>query len=88
MADSVEAAATPASVMLEPFSVELIFASGDDFQDEILRLFLAAGLIILLVLSIVFLVRPRTVRDRALFVARHRSDGPWGRQSPLPRAWR
>lgn len=69
LADSVAAATVPASVTLDSFSVELIFASGDDFQDEILRLFLAAGLIILLVLSIVFLVRPATVRDRALFVA-------------------
>jgi hypothetical protein len=67
VADSAEATPTD-SVTLEPFSVELIFASGDDFQEEILRLFLAAGLIIILVLAIVFLVRPRTVRNRWLFV--------------------
>ncbi len=69
VADSVTTAAIPESVNLEAFSVELVFASGDDFQNEILRLFLAAGLIILLVLSIVFLVRPRTVRDRSMFFA-------------------
>lgn len=67
VADSVEASPTPAPLTLEAFSVELIFASGDDFQEEILRLFLAAGLIIILVLAIVFLVRPRTVRNRGLF---------------------
>ena len=64
-------AATPAQdgVTLEAFSVELIFASGDGFQNEVLRLLAAAGLIILLVLAIIFLVRPSTVRDRGLFVA-------------------
>ncbi len=69
VADGVAEAEVPDSILLESFSVELIFASGDDFQDEILRLFMAAGLIILLVLSIVFLVRPRTVRDRTMFIA-------------------
>jgi predicted RND superfamily exporter protein len=67
VADAVSATPTPDSIMLEPFSVELIFASGEDFQEEIFRLFLAAALIIILVLAIVFLVRPRTVRNRALF---------------------
>ncbi|MDJ0961672.1 MAG: MMPL family transporter [Acidimicrobiia bacterium] len=63
-------AATPGQngVTLEAFSVELIFASGEDFQTEVLRLLAAAGLIILLVLAIIFLVRPNTVRDRGLFV--------------------
>ena len=68
VADAVTASPTPESITHEPFSVELIFASGEDFQEEIFRLFLAAGLIIILVLAIVFLVRPRTVRNRALFV--------------------
>jgi hypothetical protein len=69
LADSVTATEVPDSITLDSFSVELIFASGEDFQEEILRLFLAAGLIILLVLAVVFLVRPRTVRDRAMFVS-------------------
>ncbi len=67
VAAGVLAAPTPPTITQEPFSQELIFASGDDFQDEILRMFAAAGLIILLVLAIVFLVRPSTFKDRALF---------------------
>ncbi|MDJ0792336.1 MAG: MMPL family transporter [Acidimicrobiia bacterium] len=66
--EAVLAAPTPDTITNEPFSVELIFASGDDFQEEILRLLLAAALIIILVLAIVFLVKPRNVTDRALFV--------------------
>lgn len=69
IADTVIAAPAPSNVINEPFSVELIFASGEDFEAEILRLFASAGLIILLVLGIVFLVRPDSVRDRRLFVA-------------------
>lgn len=67
VADSVDSAPTPETISQDPFSQELIFASGDDFQDEILRMFAAAGLIILLVLGIVFLVKPSTFKDRALF---------------------
>lgn len=67
--DAVIAAPTPLSMTNEPFSVELIFASGDDFQEEILRLFASAGLIILLVLAMIFLVKPGSVRDRRLFIA-------------------
>ena len=67
ISEAVTATPTPESVDLEAFSVELIFASGDDFQEEVLRLLAAAGLIILLVLAIIFLVRPSTVKDRTLF---------------------
>ena len=67
VATSVEEAATPDSITDAAFSQELIFASGDDFQDEILRMFAAAGLIILLVLALVFVVKPTAFRDRALF---------------------
>lgn len=67
IADAVLAAPTPDTIMFEPFSQELIFASGEDFQEEILRLFATAGLIILLVLGIIFLVRPGDVKDRVLF---------------------
>lgn len=67
VADAVLAAPTPESITDDPFSQELIFASGEDFEAEILRMFAAAGLIILLVLAIVFVVKPSTVRDRALF---------------------
>ena len=68
ISEAVLAAPTPETITNEPFSVELIFASGDDFQEEIARLLLSAALIIILVLAIVFLVRPRNVADRALFV--------------------
>lgn len=69
IADSLDAADTPDTITLEPFSQELIFASGDDFQEEILRLFASAGFIILLVLATVFLVKPSYTRDKVLFVA-------------------
>ena len=58
ISEAVDATPTPDTVVLEAFSVELIFASGEDFQEEVLRLLAAAGLIILLVLAIIFLVRP------------------------------
>ena len=67
--DAVLAAPTADTISNDPFSLELIFASGDDFQAEIARLFASAGLIILLVLAIVFLVKPQTVKDRLLFTA-------------------
>ena len=65
--DAVLDAQTTGAITNEPFSLELIFASGDDFQTEIARLFASAGLIILLVLGIVYLVKPQTVKDRLLF---------------------
>ncbi len=68
VAESVALAEVPGTITLEPFSQELIFASGDDFQEEILRLFASAGLIILLVLATVFLVKPSYRKDRLLFV--------------------
>ena len=68
IAEAVAAAPTPDTITNEPFSVELIFASGDDFQEEVARLLISAALIIILVLAIIFLVKPANVRDRALFV--------------------
>jgi predicted RND superfamily exporter protein len=67
VADAVAEAPTPVSITNDSFSQELIFASGGDFEAEILRMFAAAGLIILLVLSIVFVVKPSTMKDRGLF---------------------
>ena len=69
VADAVDASPTPESIENEAFSQELIFASGGDFEAEIVRMFAAAGLIILLVLAIVFVVKPSTIRDRGLFYA-------------------
>ncbi len=67
VAEAVDAAPTAGTITNAAFSQELIFASGDDFEAEILRMFAAAGLIILLVLAIVFVVTPSTFRDRGLF---------------------
>ena len=67
IATAVESAPAPGTITQEAFSVELIFASGDDFQEEVARLLLSAALIILLVLGIIFLVKPSQVRDRVLF---------------------
>ncbi len=67
VAGAVAVAPTPESITNDAFSQELIFASGGDFEAEILRMFAAAGLIILLVLAIVFVVKPSTNRDRGLF---------------------
>ncbi len=69
IAGAVDDAPTPESITNDAFSQELIFASGGDFEAEILRMFAAAGLIILLVLAIVFVVKPSTIRDRSLFYA-------------------
>jgi len=69
ISDAIVSAPTPDTITNEAFSLELIFASGDDFQEEILRLFASAGLIILLVLAIIFLVKPNTVKDRAMYIA-------------------
>jgi predicted RND superfamily exporter protein len=66
---AVVAAPTPPTMTNDPFSVELIFASSEDFQEEILRLFASAAMIIILVLAIVFAVKPSSVRDRGLFYA-------------------
>ncbi|MGI9666970.1 MAG: efflux RND transporter permease subunit [Acidimicrobiia bacterium] len=66
IAEAVVAAPTPDSITNDPFSVELIFASTEDFQEEILRMFASAGLIIILVLAIIFVVKPSSVRDRSM----------------------
>ncbi len=65
-----EIAATdlPEGMTAEPFSFELLFADNSEFEAEISRLFATAGFIILLVLSIIFLVRPKTGRDRWLAI--------------------
>ena len=69
IATAVEDAPTPDTITNDPFSQELIFASGDDFQTEVARLLISAALIIILVLAIIFLVKPSEVRDRLLFYA-------------------
>lgn len=66
--DSVDAAETPASISDTAFSQELIFGSQDEFQTEILRMFASAALIIILVLAVVFVVKPGSSRDRLMFI--------------------
>ncbi len=68
-ADEINAVALPAGYSAEAFSFELLFADQDEFQAEIGRLFATAGLIILVVLSIVFLIVPRRTRNRILVTA-------------------
>lgn len=69
ISDAILSAPTPETISNEAFSLELIFAEGDDFQQEILRLFASAGLIILLVLAIIFLVKPARIKERAMYIA-------------------
>lgn len=68
VADAVAIAPTPSSITNDAFSADLIFASSDDFEQEIQRLFVSAMLIILLVLGLVYLVKPRDVKGRLFFV--------------------
>ncbi len=67
-AAEIQATPLPAGLTAEPFSFELLFSDTSDFEAEIARLFATAGFIILLVLSIIFLVRPKTGRDRVLSI--------------------
>lgn len=67
-ADEIEATALPPGFTAEPFSFELLFADQDEFQAEIGRLFGTAGLIIMVVLTLVFLVKPQGRRARAVFI--------------------
>ncbi|KAA3640313.1 MAG: hypothetical protein DWP92_03260 [Armatimonadetes bacterium] len=68
IADAIEAAPSPESITEEPFNVELIFSDTDEFQTEISRLLIAAAMIILLVLAIVFLVQPKRGRGQIAFI--------------------
>jgi predicted RND superfamily exporter protein len=68
-ADEIAQLALPTGFSAEAFSFELLFADQDEFQAEIGRLFATAGLIILVVLAIVFLIVPRRTRNRVLVTA-------------------
>jgi predicted RND superfamily exporter protein len=68
-ADEISAVSLPAGFSAEAFSFELLFADQDEFQAEIGRLFATAGLIILVVLAIVFMIVPRRTRNRILVTA-------------------
>ncbi len=64
MADDLAALDLPAGFTAEPFSFELVFGTQDEFQQEVGRLFAAAGFIILLILATVFILVPRNRRGR------------------------
>jgi len=71
---SVEAAAEisatdlPPGYTAEPFSFELLFGDQDEFAAEISRLFGTAALIIMVVLAMVFLVKPQRRIGRYVLV--------------------
>ncbi|MCZ6737434.1 MAG: MMPL family transporter, partial [Actinobacteria bacterium] len=67
-ADEIGAIELPAGYTAEPFSFELLFADQDEFTDEISRLFGTAFLIIMVVLALVFLVKPRRSAARYALV--------------------
>lgn len=80
VAGAAEGAALPAGFTVRAFSFQMLFDTQEEFNQEIGRLFGAAFLIILVILSFVFLVRPRggtgklraarrTVADVALTLA-------------------
>ena len=59
VAEEINAIELPDGFTAEAFSFELLFADQDEFQDEISRLFGTALLIIIVVLALVFLIKPR-----------------------------
>jgi predicted RND superfamily exporter protein len=65
-ADESRNAPLPDGYAAEPFAFELLFEGQDEFEAEIGRLFATAAFIILLVLSLVFMLRPQRPRDRWL----------------------
>jgi hypothetical protein len=67
-AEEISATELPAGYTAQPFSFELLFADQDEFQAEIGRLFGTAALIIMVVLALVFLVKPRSAGPRYALV--------------------
>ncbi|WP_370324995.1 RND family transporter [Euzebya sp.] len=61
-------------VSLEPFATELLFASTDDFAEEIGRLFASAIGIIILILAFVYFVKPRDDSSWAASLRRTAAD--------------
>ncbi len=58
VAQAIRDAALPGGFTAEPFSIELIFGTGDEFQSEVGRLFGVAALIIVFILMFVYWVVP------------------------------
>ena len=65
-ADQIRGADLPAGVRAEPFSFELLFGDTGEFQAELGRLFGTAAMIIVLVLTLVFLIKPSRKGPRRL----------------------
>lgn len=65
-ADQIREADLPAGMRAEPFSFELLFGDTDEFQAELGRLFGTAAMIIVLVLTLVFLIKPARKGPRRL----------------------
>jgi predicted RND superfamily exporter protein len=59
VAEAIRQVALPAGFTAEPFSIELIFGQGDEFQEEIGRLFGMAFMIIVVILLFVYWVKPQ-----------------------------
>lgn len=59
VAEDIRSASLPGGFSAEPFSIELIFGQGDEFQTEVGRLFGMAALIIVFILGFVFWVVAR-----------------------------
>ena len=74
VADQIRAAELPAGYSAQPFSFELIFGTGDEFQSEVGRLFGLAALIIVAILLFVYWVRPRGADARLAAVRRTFAD--------------
>jgi len=74
VAERIREAALPAGYAAEPFSFELIFGSGDEFEAEVGRLFGMAAGIIVLILLFVYWMRPRSGDSRAAGVRRTFAD--------------
>ena len=67
-ADEISATVLPAGYTAEPFSFELLFGDDNEVTEEIGRLFGTAFLISMVVLAMVFLVKPRRSAARYVLV--------------------
>lgn len=67
-AAEISATDLPPGYTAEPFSFELLFGDQDEFTAEISRLFGTAALIIMVVLALVFLVKPQRGPGRFVLV--------------------
>lgn len=74
VAEAIRSANLPGGYSAEPFSFELIFGSGDEFEAEVGRLFGMAAAIIMVILMFVYWVRPRSGESRLVGIRRTVAD--------------